>query len=80
MAQATIGGASPALATYMVGAIGEVSPGFYISVVSLLSLIGLRISPVNGLQNDSKKRTGCIKCENVDTEGVSDKTIGLVLA
>ena len=45
MAQATIGGGSPALATYMVDAIGEVSPGFYISAISLLSLIGLTISP-----------------------------------
>jgi len=45
MAQATIGGASPALATYMVDTVGEVSPGFYISAMSLLSLIGLIISP-----------------------------------
>jgi len=47
-ALAIIGGFTPAIATVLVDHVGQVSPGFYISVLAILSLCGLYISPREG--------------------------------
>ena len=45
MAQAFAGGSSPAIATYLVDTFGNYSPGIMVSVLALLSMLGLRIAP-----------------------------------
>ena len=45
IAQAFIGGSSPAIATYLVDTIGNYSPGIMVSVIAALSLFGLYIAP-----------------------------------
>jgi hypothetical protein len=45
IAQALVGGASPALATWLADNVALISPGFYISFIACLSVIGLCIGP-----------------------------------
>lgn len=74
IAQALIGGFSPAIATWMVTAYPEyksISPGIYISVIALLSLIGLSISPTtsgqsSAYQQDSMKSQGTSESDETD--------------
>lgn len=47
-ALAIIGGFTPAIATVLVDHVGKVSPGFFISILAILSLCGLYISPRDG--------------------------------
>jgi len=48
VAHALIGGSAPALATLMVDEISPKSPGFFISLLACLSLLGLAIAPKPG--------------------------------
>lgn len=50
IAQAIIGGSSPAIATYLVNTHGTHSPGYFISVIAIFALIGLTLS--RGISND----------------------------
>ena len=43
IAQAIIGGSSPAIATYLVDTHGQHAPGFFISVIAIFALIGLTL-------------------------------------
>ena len=43
VAQALIGGTTPAIATVLVDTFGPTAPGFYVSFICVLSLIGLSI-------------------------------------
>ena len=52
-----IGGFTPALATVLVDHVGKVSPGFLMSVYSIISLIGLYISPRVEISMKSKAKT-----------------------
>lgn len=45
IAQAFVGGSSPAVATFLVDAYGNYSPGIMVSVMAALSVLGLRIAP-----------------------------------
>ncbi len=45
IAQALIGGGSPAFATWLADHVSRVSPGFYVSFIALLSVTGICIGP-----------------------------------
>ena len=45
IAQATVGGMSPGIATYMLDSIGYNSPSFLISITGIISMIGLYLQP-----------------------------------
>ena len=45
IAQAFVGGSSPAIATYLVDTVGNYSPGIMVAVMAALSLLGLYIAP-----------------------------------
>ena len=45
IAQAFIGGSSPAIATYLVDTFGNNSPGIMVSVMAALSICGLLVAP-----------------------------------
>lgn len=45
LSQALIGGSSPALATHLTTKYGNHSPGFIISAVAIVSMIGLHLQP-----------------------------------
>ena len=45
IAQAFVGGSSPAIATYLVDTFGNHSPGMMVSVMAALSISGLLVAP-----------------------------------
>ena len=47
IAQATMGGMSPGIATCMLDKVGFKSPGFLLSIAGVISLIGLSLQPSN---------------------------------
>lgn len=60
LAQATIGGLTPALATFMVDAMGPASPGIILTALSVVSLLGLWVvqSPVQSSALPSSQQDG----------------------
>jgi len=54
VAQAIVGGSSPAVATLMVDKIGKDSPGYLLSIYAFLALIGLRcVAPKSEVERDT---------------------------
>ena len=45
IAQATVGGMSPGLATYLVDRVGLNSPGYLLSFIGIIAMIGLHVAP-----------------------------------
>jgi MHS family proline/betaine transporter-like MFS transporter len=45
LAQALIGGSCPSIATFLVDDYGPIAPGFYLSFVALLAMLGLFLAP-----------------------------------
>lgn len=81
IAQAIIGGSSPAIATYLVDTHGLQSPGYFISVIAIFALIGLTIG--GGIKQDDivlelpEKRTRSNSRDNLfdyDSDGSDQKT------
>ena len=55
IAQACVGGSTPAIATYLVDTVGNYAPGIMVSVIAALSLSGLYFAPGEG--NEVTKST-----------------------
>jgi MHS family proline/betaine transporter-like MFS transporter len=56
LAQALVGGATPALATLMVDNLGPNSPGLLLTGLAIISLVGLRcVAPTHGNMEKSEK-------------------------
>jgi hypothetical protein len=54
LAQALVGGSSPAIATYLVDKYGAQSPGYLLSTVAVLSISGLLLAPKRpGIERES---------------------------
>ena len=63
VAQAIIGGMTPSLATLLVDKVGLISPGFYVSIICGLSLVGLYMMP------ESRYSEGPNKSSSVGRKG-----------
>ena len=55
IAQAVVGGVSPAIATWIVDEFDTTAPGFFISFIAFFSIIGLYIAPNNNVVNPPYK-------------------------
>lgn len=62
-----IGGFTPAIATLLVDHVSKISPGFFISLLALVSLYGLHISPREG-SNDGPSGSGEIVKDGIDAQ------------
>ena len=51
-----VGGSSPALATYLVDRYGKHAPGFMVTILAVISLIGLKIAPESDEFNDEESQ------------------------
>lgn len=68
VAQATIGGLAPSIATLLVDSIGAVAPGFLLSIVAILSLIGLRCVAPHDIEATTATTTPTIETKTTTPE------------
>ena len=73
IAQAVVGGVSPAIATWIVDEFNTTAPGFFISFIAFFSIIGLYIAPNNNATPPYKNNVAFSSVSNDDVHFKSDE-------